>query len=302
MAFTLEIRKKGDAPEIDFGTFLVTILNECGLEFGSYNDFYVLDEGKVINGAATLYNPDRVGRGIYLDAGNLRKGEVTVSYNIPTTASEIRDFVKVVKAIQEQLGDVSLCEADLKETYTIASLEKEVDSMIGASGAKLRSAFLQPDVSAPLLTLAKFPWMPDEETWKKIGAGDTMDVFEETLHEVQTEDIYYAKPALYRNAANGGVVAVFTLPVDCDACFPVEPGEILVAPGLPLGVKFDGACEAVIMFVVVEENRAIDGLYPYSAFVEYAKAAGAEPFDANRIRVPGLSEEEILAFIRSLEE
>ena len=287
---------------IRFSTFLGTILDECALEFGGYDDFYVLEEGKVSNKTVILYNPDRVGRGIYLDAGKLSRGEAAVTYNIPTTAAEIRDFVKVVKAIQKQLGSVSICDADEGKTYTIDSLEKEVDEMIAFSEKTLHE-FCRNAAEGPLLlTLAKFPWSAGKETREKFAADDALEVFEETIHALQTEDVYYAKPALYSNAANGGIVAVFTLPTDCEACFPVAPGELLVAPGCSLDEKVGGNSEAVIMFVVVEEKRAIDGLYPYSAFLEYAKGKGAEPFDENRIRVPGMSEEEILAFIKSLEE
>ena len=84
------------------------------------DDFYVMDMGKSNNGTAILYNPARIGRGIFFDARNVGKGEIIVNYNIPTTATEIQDFVNVVKEVDRQFGKASFhCEEENKE-YTTA--------------------------------------------------------------------------------------------------------------------------------------------------------------------------------------
>ena len=125
MAFTLVIQSKGlfnKAKSIDFAA----LLNNCKLSYGSYNDFYTMDEGKTKSGTAILFNPDRIGRGIFFDAGNVSKGEIKVSYNIPTTAAEIEDFVKVVKEVERQFGKASLhCEEENKD-YSSSELEKNI--------------------------------------------------------------------------------------------------------------------------------------------------------------------------------
>ena len=71
MAFTLQIRQKKL-----FGKTVLDIpslAHACGFCYGSNDDFYILQENKQIQGTAVFYNPERIGRGIFLMAEKLRK-------------------------------------------------------------------------------------------------------------------------------------------------------------------------------------------------------------------------------------
>ncbi len=62
MAFfsvTIKAKKSlfGRTPKIN----LVKILENCKLRFGSYNDFYILEEGEMYDDMMTLYNPEKIG-------------------------------------------------------------------------------------------------------------------------------------------------------------------------------------------------------------------------------------------------
>ena len=75
-----------------------------------------------------LYNPNRLG---------ISKGEITISYNIPTTSAEIRDFVRIVKEIDRQfVKSTFYCEEE-EIDYTIETLEANIDRMIAFSVDKL---------------------------------------------------------------------------------------------------------------------------------------------------------------------
>ena len=50
-----------------------------------------------------------------------------------------------------------------------------------------------------------------------------LDDFEETIHELQAEDFYYAKPSLMKNKNDGKVLAVYTLTDECASIFPISP-------------------------------------------------------------------------------
>ena len=99
MAFTLRIKKTGL-----FGNKTISlqeIVQNCGFKYGVYNDFYVLDEDQDRNGSCILYNPQHIGRGIsFSNYGS----EVEIRHNIPTTASEIADFIKLLAEIKRQYG------------------------------------------------------------------------------------------------------------------------------------------------------------------------------------------------------
>ena len=73
MAFTLQIKAKGlfGNKKID----METLLSNCNLRFGSDNEFFVLEEGKTNQGTCILYNPQRIGRGIFFDASKIDDGQ-----------------------------------------------------------------------------------------------------------------------------------------------------------------------------------------------------------------------------------
>ena len=276
MAFTLKIQSKGlfnKAKTIDFGA----LLRECKLQHGSYNDFYVMDMGKSNNGTAILYNPARIGRGIFFDARNVGKGEITVNYNIPTTAAEIKDFVNVVKEVERQFGKASFhCEEENKD-YTTASLESAIPQMIEFSTQKLNEGCAKNDSMNYILTLAMFPWYVDA-----------------TIHAMQNTDLYYAKPSLFKDKSNK-ILAFYTLTSNCESLFPANPRNFL-------NMNVQSIDKAFIRFFIFEEKKVVDGHYSYRQFIEFAKQKGATQFDAERLRVPEISKEDIMEFVNSVSQ
>lgn len=85
----------------------------------STNEFYILKENEMKENTCILYNPSKIGRGIFFDARSISQGEITLSINIPTTRAEIKDFIKVVSEIERQFKKASIyCEEKEKE-YTL---------------------------------------------------------------------------------------------------------------------------------------------------------------------------------------
>ena len=293
MAFTLKIQSKGlfnKAKAIDFGT----LLRECKLQHGSYNDFYVMDMGKSNNGTAILYNPARIGRGIFFDARNVGKGEITVNYNIPTTAAEIKDFVNVVKEVERQFGKASFhCEEENKD-YTTASLESAIPQMIEFSTQKLNEGCAKNDSMNYILTLAMFPWYVDDEHREKYKTCTSLDDFEATIHAMQNTDLYYAKPSLFKDKSNK-ILAFYTLTSNCESLFPANPRNFL-------NMNVQSIDKAFIRFFIFEEKKVVDGHYSYRQFIEFAKQKGATQFDAERLRVPEISKEDIMEFVNSVSQ
>lgn len=289
MAFTLVIHSKGlfnKVKKIDFAT----LLNNCKLSYGSYNDFYTMDEGKTKNGTAILYNPNRIGRGIFFDARNVSKGEITVSYNTPTTIAEIKDFVKVAKEVERQFGKASFHSEEENKDYSSSELEKMIPQMSEFSLMQLNAGCSKNDNSQYILTLAKFPWYMDDEKREKYKTIKTLDDFEYTIHELQKDDVYYAKPSLFKDGKSGKILAFYTLTSNCESYFPINAESFL---------NFDApkVDEAFIRFFIYEEEKVVEGHYPYDKFVEFIKEKGATKFDAERLKVPELSKEEIMEFV-----
>ena len=64
MAFTLQIKQKKlfGKTKLD----IPTLAHACGFKYGSDDDFFILQESQENNKTAIFYNPDRIGRGIFL--------------------------------------------------------------------------------------------------------------------------------------------------------------------------------------------------------------------------------------------
>lgn len=48
------------------------------------------------------------------------------------------------------------------------------------------------------MTLALYPWFMEPEKREYYKTCTDLDDFEETIHELQAEDFYYAKPSLMK--------------------------------------------------------------------------------------------------------
>ena len=294
MAFTLKIQVADKSDKTKSFSFEKLVKN-CGMKYGSDNEFFVLEEGKQNQSTAILYNPERIGRGIYFESGELSTGAVTVSYSIPTTASEIKDFVKVVREIASQLGDVTMyCEEEERE-YTVESLEANIENMILFSLKNLHVFCNNDEYEEFILTLAMFPWYMDDSKRTLYKKCETLDDFEQTIHELQKGDYYFATPTLYRSREDEKVLGVYTLTEDCESIFPVDPTDCVNLDDFTID-------RGLIRFFIYSENKSLDGVYPYDQFLDFVMEKGTRPFDEKRVIVPPISKEEIQAFIDSVKE
>ena len=287
MGFTLVIQSKGlfnKAKSIDFEA----ILNNCKLSYGSYNEFYIMEEGKTKSGTAILFNPNRIGRGIFFDSRNVSKGEIKVSYNTPTTTAEIKDFVKVAKEVERQFGKALFHFEEENRNFSSSELEKMIPQMSELSLKQLNEGSSQNEDMQYILTLAKFPWYMDDEKKEKYKNAKTLDDFENTIHELQKDDVYYAKPSLFKDGNSGKILAFYTLTSNCESYFPVKADSFL---------NFDApkVDEAFIRFFIYNEKEA-------HTRIEFIKEKGATKFDAERMRVPEISKAEIMEFTKSVKQ
>lgn len=282
MAFTLKIKGKSlfGNKNIDFST----LVKSCGLEYGHDNDFYMLEEG-MENGIAILYNPKRMGRGIFLDGREMANGKVEISYNIPTTKSEIEDFINVVKELERQLKKVEMYCVEEERSYTVPQLEENKDRMIEFSRLKLNEFCGNPEYETKIFTLAMWPLVLTKEQEEKFAKCTDLDEFEQILHDKQNIDVYYAKPRLYQNK-DGRIGAFYTLTEECESIFPTKANGFFSMEQ----IKID---DGFIQYYIFSENRVLEGLFDYDKFVANLIGQGAEYYDASHLLVPSMTKEQI---------
>ena len=283
MAFTLQIRKKGF-----FGNKnadLKLILKNCGLKYGSSNEFYILQEDVINQNTAVLYNPSRIGRGIFFDGSKAAEGEITLSYNIPTTVAEIVDFVRIVKEVERQLKKVALYCVEEEREYTTQTLEDNIPNMTQFSLQSLHE-FCKKEYSTYILTLAMWPFVMNKEQVLEFSECKDLQKFEQLLHDMQAIDAYYAKPTLMQNKADGKILAIYTLTEECVSIFPVKADDFLNLDS----IKID---EGLVRFYIFSENQARDGMFSYDRFISYMSEHGARKFDDTHLLIPSITKDEI---------
>ena len=283
MAFTLQIRKKGffGNKNVD----LKLILKNCGLKYGSSNEFYILQEDVINQNTAVLYNPTRIGRGIFFNGSKAAEGEITLSYNIPTTVAEIVDFVRIVKEVERQLKKVALYCVEEEREYTTQTLEDNIPNMTQFSLQSLHE-FCKKEYSTYILTLAMWPFVMNKEQVLEFSECKDLQKFEQLLHDMQAIDAYYAKPTLMQNKADGKILAIYTLTEECVSIFPVKADDFLNLDS----IKID---EGLVRFYIFSENQARDGMFSYDRFISYMSEHGARKFDDTHLLIPSITKDEI---------
>ena len=283
MAFTLQIRKKGffGNKNID----LKLILKNCNLKYGSSNEFYILQEDVINQNTAVLYNPTRIGRGIFFDGSKAAEGEISLSYNIPTTVAEIVDFVRIVKEVERQLKRVDLYCVEEEREYTTQTLEDNIPNMTQFSLQSLHE-FCKKEYSTYILTLAMWPFVMNKEQVLEFSECKDLQKFEQLLHDMQAIDAYYAKPTLMQNKADGKILAIYTLTEECVSIFPVKADDFLNLDS----IKID---EGLVRFYIFSENQARDGMFSYDRFISYMSEHGARKFDDTHLLIPSITKDEI---------
>lgn len=291
MAFTLRIENKNAESSVNFGE----LLRNCKLNYGSKNQFYVLDEGVVNNNTAILYNPARIGRGIFYDGRRDEEGIVEISMNLPTTGQEITDFINVVKEIERQLEQITIYNVEEEKCYTLGELESSREKLEQFSLESLNRFCSNQSEQVCILTLAMFPLYLTDEQVEEFSSCTDLKTFEEILHSRQSLDAYYANPSLHMNNNNGKICAFYTLTEDCLSVFPIKAETFLYLDY----VRVD---EAFIRFYIYSEDRVIDGFYSYSSFIECMMMVDLEFFDREHVIIPPLFKEQIEGIVEILKD
>lgn len=282
MAFTLKIEAK-----TLFGNKAVNfeqLIQNCGLQFGHDNEFYILEEGAADN-TVILYNPKRIGRGIFFDGRKMKEGKVEISYNIPTTETEITDFIRVVKEVERQLKKVSMYCVEEERKYTMEQLEQNKVRMVQFSREKLNEFCSNKEYSSYIFTLAMWPLELTEDMVAKFETCTDLQEFEQILHEKQSLDVYYGKPRLLQKQT-GEVGAFYTFTEECESIFPIKADGFFSMERIEVNESF-------VRYYIFSEERLLDGLYDYNKFIQYMLEHGATYYDKSHILVPSMTKEQM---------
>lgn len=292
MAFTLEIKQKKLIGKTVLN--ISSLAGACGFRYGSDNDFHILQEGQENQGTAIFYNPNRIGRGIFFDGSKGGEGFYTVSYNIPTTRAEIVDFTRLVQEIDRRLGKVEMYCPEEGRLFTSGELVQSIDRFVKFSLKTLNDFCGNKEYKNYIFSLAMWPYTLPEEKVSAWEICTDLSDFEQTLHTLQSMDVYYAKPRLLQKSGTGEIGAFYTLTEECESVFPLRGDGFLNLSEIKVS-------ECFVQFVLYSEQRVLDGLFPYDRFMEELQKYGIRPFDADHVLIPPMNKaqlEELAAKLR----
>lgn len=251
---------------------ITDVINLTGLSYGVCDENYRLIPGETA-AHTLLYDKNRLARGI--DA-SIDKTDIVLLLSLPTTPFEIHSFYHAVEKICNAL-----------KTKTYIREEEKVN-------LKNNPQFIKMDEEGSVAGLEAISEKLEKDKYNRfeiygicnpisIGAneikqiGNRLDLFEEYLHRLQSLDVYYAAPRVYR--VQNKLVGIYAIGADIVSVVPTEPYIVLN--------QIQGIEE---WYVMLKTGKTIK----YKDFIENIPAK--EYYDFNHVIV-SLSEQDVDSLI-----
>ena len=197
------------------------IIKFTGLSYGVCDENYRLDRDEI--GEHTLiYDETKLARGFELW---LEGSDVLLSLSLPTAPSEIRLFYNLVEQLCKEFNTKKYLRED-EEAYLYESKE-----------------FIKWDEEASIVALEKMTGKTEDEyrcfeifgIYNPISVGQRelqridcdLNNLEEFLHEIQSLDVYYATPSVFRKKDTGELFGIYSIVADVPCVVPNKPYIIL---------------------------------------------------------------------------
>ncbi len=242
MAVIIGVRQKGLFPKkIEWQDILID-----GMGYGVFGEGHRLEEHQT--GKFTIvYFRKNIQRGFEV---LLEQGAVYLKFTLPSSEEEIRALFSYTRFLCEYLETDRFIYND--QEYGLEQIDELIAGCIEASvqtlwdirrkidGGECRSLFIFG---------AKNPIALGKEEMQEVNGN--LERFGALLHRLQSMDVYYAIPALYR-LKDGSSLGVYIISADTPSVFPLVPGDgmFLKAPPETWKVMFsvNGQQAGVLMF------------------------------------------------------
>lgn len=195
-------------------------------------------------------------------------------------------FLQNVKLIVGAVGRVEMYCVEEERSFTGRELEQGIEAFAEFSQKSLNQFCGNKEFSSHILTLARWPYTLTED---KVAAWETcadLSDFEQTLHGLQTLDVYYVKPRLLQKNDTKEIGAFYALTEECESVFPVRADGFLNLGELKVTKGF-------VQFVLYSEQRVLEGLFSYERFIEGLGRYSIRQFDADHILIPPLTKAQL---------
>lgn len=252
---------------------LEDIIKFTGLSYGVCDENYRLDRDEV--GEHTLiYDEAKLARGFELW---LEGSDVLLSLSLPTAPSEIRLFYSLVEKLCNEFNTKKYLRED-EEAYLYEDEE-----------------FIKWDEEASIVALEEMTSKTEDEyrcfeifgIYNPIAIGQrelqridcNLNNLEEYLNEIQSLDVYYATPSVYRKKDTNELFGIYSIVADIPCVVPNKPYIIL---DQIKGINY--------WYVMIRKGMTVT----YDDFINHISSK--EYYDANHV-IALLNDDEIDALI-----
>lgn len=244
------------------------IIKLTNLSYGVCDENYRLIRNEKGN-HTLIYDENRLARGIDL---SLDDTDIILLLSLPTSLSEIRKFYEVIEKICNELKIKNYIRGE--ENVSLNDKEK----------------FIKFDEQASILGLEDLQEKIGRDEYKRfelfgiynpisIGVkeikeiGNSLDNLENYFHKIQSLDVYYATPRVYK--VNDKLIGIYAIGANIPSVVPTKPYIVLN--------QIQGIEE---WYVMLKEGKTVK----YEDFINHIKTK--EYYDANHIIIT-LNDEEI---------
>ena len=256
-------------------------------------DEYGRNTGKHVPGDIVVYDPKKIGRGVTLPWNRIYKDEISIRLNHLCTKYDADMFYDIVRNIMhvwktkkfEQDGNM-FTEDDIE------NVRKDVDKSFFDLMADVGTASGGKNSDYITIFGVMYPLDLDIETIEKFGQEKDAEGYAEYLHNMQSQDAFYAVPLIYSDKKKpDSFFGAFAITSGTPTVLPIVPKP-------PIGTKNPKTgdnlvCDMFVASLFSYEKKKIVGTMKYSDFLEKADVRSAPPVDKTHVLLPGLSEKKM---------
>lgn len=197
------------------------IIKFTGLSYGVCDENYRLDRDE-ISEHTLIYDETRLARGLELW---LEGTDILLSLSLPTAPSEIRLFYDIIKQLCNELNTTKYLREDVEvhineneeyikwdEEASVAALE-DITNKTGDQYQRFEIFGVYNPISIGQVELRRI--------------NNNLINLEEFLNDIQSQDVYYATPKVYRKKDTDELLGIYSVAADVPCVVPNKPYIIL---------------------------------------------------------------------------
>lgn len=253
--------------------------SNCRLEFENRNISKNFTQ-KYEKNVGIFYNKCSMARGIFFDGRKMNQGEVRLCLSLPTTHTEICDFIRIVTEIKLQYKNIQLICDDF--SLTMEQFVQGKENYLHYSLATLRELCSK---NVTTLELVHVPYTFTLKEQKYFANKGTLEDLQVLLHHKQVEKRNDVGLEIIQDE-DGNDQAIFALIANFPTILPIRYEDSVYLAENPVD-------SAVICFYSEPGEPLDQNNYDYDVLIQLLIDFGADYLDETHLSLPGFTEEEL---------